>query len=58
MGSGVGSIPQPRILAAVRGVLEAAPRAGFKVATRTLPLAEVATAWEAGDATSRIVLLP
>ena len=58
MGSGVGSIPQPRILAAVRGVLEAAPRAGFKVATRTLPLAEVATAWDAGDATSRIVLLP
>ena len=58
MGSGVGSIPQPRILAAVRGVLEAAPRAGFKVATRTLPLAEVATAWEAGDATSRIVLRP
>jgi NADPH:quinone reductase-like Zn-dependent oxidoreductase len=58
MGSGVGSIPQPRILAAVRGVLEAATRAGFKVATRTLPLAEVATAWDAGNATSRIVLLP
>lgn len=58
MGSGVGSIPQPRILAAVRGVLEAAPRAGFKVATRALPLAELATAWDAGDATSRIVLLP
>jgi NADPH:quinone reductase-like Zn-dependent oxidoreductase len=58
MGSGVGSIPQPRILAAVRGVLEAAPRAGFKVATRTLPLAEVAMAWDAGDATSRIVLRP
>ena len=58
MGSGIGSIPQPRILAAVRGVLEAAPRAGFKVATRTLPLAEVAMAWEAGDAASRIVLRP
>ena len=58
MGSGVGSIPQPRILAAVRGVLEAAPQAGFKVATRTLPLAEVATAWDAGDSRSRIVLLP
>ena len=58
MGSGVGSIPQPRILAAVRGVLEAAPRAGFKIATRTLPLAEVATAWDAGDAQSRIVLVP
>ena len=58
MGSGIGSIPQPRILAAIRGVLEAAPAAGFKVSTRLLPLAEVATAWDAGDAESRIVLVP
>ena len=58
MGSGIGSIPQRRILAAIRGVLEAAPGAGFKVSARALPLAEVATAWDAGDAQSRIVLVP
>ncbi len=58
MGSGIGSIPQARILAAIRGVLEAAPAGGFKVSTRVLPLAEVATAWDAGDAESRIVLVP
>jgi len=58
MGSGIGSIPQPRLVAAIRGVLEAAPRAGFRVATRVLPLADVATAWDAGDARSRIVLVP
>ena len=58
MGSGIGSIPQQRILAAIRGVLEAAPGAGFKVSARALPLAEVATAWDAGDAQSRIVLVP
>ena len=58
MGSGIGSIPQPRILAAIRGVLEAAPAAGFKVSTRVMPLAEVSTAWDAGDAESRIVLVP
>ena len=58
MGSGIGSIPQPRILAAIRGVLEAAPAAGFRVATRTMALADVAHAWDAGDAQSRIVLLP
>ena len=58
MGSGIGSIPQQRILAAIRGVLEAAPAAGFKVSARALPLAEVATAWNAGDAQSRIVLVP
>jgi NADPH:quinone reductase-like Zn-dependent oxidoreductase len=58
MGSGIGSIPQPRILAAIRGVLEAAPAGGFRVATRTMALAEVARAWDAGDARSRIVLIP
>ena len=58
MGSGIGSVPQPRILAAIRGVLEAAPQAGFKVSARALPLSEVATAWDAGDARSRIVLMP
>ena len=58
MGSGIGSIPQQRILAAIRGVLEAAPGAGFKVSARALPLAGVATAWNAGDAQSRIVLVP
>jgi NADPH:quinone reductase-like Zn-dependent oxidoreductase len=58
MGSGIGSIPQPRLLAAIRGVLEAAPSAGFKVATRVSPLADVATAWDAGDARTRIVLVP
>jgi len=58
MGSGIGSIAQPRILAAIRGVLEAAPVAGFRVATRTMALADVAHAWDAGDAESRIVLVP
>ena len=58
MGSGIGSIPQPRILAAIRGVLEAAPRAGLRIATRATPLSEVGTAWSAPDLTSRIVFVP
>jgi NADPH:quinone reductase-like Zn-dependent oxidoreductase len=58
MGSGIGSIPQPRLLAAIRGVLEAAPRVGLRIATRVLPLAQVSQAWEAGDARSRVVLVP
>jgi len=59
MGSGIGSIPQPRLLAAIRSVLEAAPQAGLRIATRTRPLAQVAQAWDdAGDARSRIVLVP
>jgi NADPH:quinone reductase-like Zn-dependent oxidoreductase len=58
MGSGIGSIPQPRILASIRAVLEAAPAAGFRINARTMPLAQVAQAWDAGDAQSRIVLVP
>ena len=58
MGSGIGSVPQPRILAAIAGVLAAAPAAGFRVATRAMGLADVARAWDAGDAESRIVLVP
>ena len=58
MGSGIGSIPQPRILAAIRGVLEAAPEARFRVATRAVPLSEVGTAWSAPDQGSRIVFVP
>jgi len=58
MGSGIGSVPQARIVAAIRGVLEAASSAGFRIAARTMALAQVAQAWDAGDARSRIVLVP
>jgi len=58
MGSGIGSIPFPKLLHAIRGVLEAAPSAGFTVATAPTPLAEVTSAWAAGASDSRIVLVP
>ncbi len=58
MGSGIGSIPQPRILAALRGALEAAPVAGLRAATRAMALADIARAWDAGDAEARIVMIP
>lgn len=58
MGSGIGSIPQPRIVAAIRGVLEAAPAAGLRIATRPTPLADVATAWNAPAAGDRVVFVP
>ena len=58
MGSGIGSIPFPRMLKAIEGVLAAAPAAGFKIATRSMPLAEVARAWDIEEAEPRIVLVP
>lgn len=58
MGSGIGSVPFPRMLASIQGVLAAAPSAGFTVASRSVPLAEVARAWAAKDTGARIVLRP
>lgn len=58
MGSGIGSVPMRRLLLAIAGVLAAAPSAGFQVATRSMPLAQLAQAWAMEDTRDRIVLLP
>lgn len=58
MGSGIGSVPFARLLAAIGGVLFAAPSAGFRIASVAAPLAEVNGVWDSGDAESRIVLVP
>ncbi len=57
MGSGLGSVPGPRLFAAIAGVLAAAKPAGLKVTARTVPLAEVESAWSGGDA-RRLVFTP
>ena len=46
MGSGIGSVPFSGLLNAIHGVLDAAPAAGFTVATESVPLADVTSAWE------------
>ncbi len=58
MGSGIGGIPLARLMQAIQGVLAAAASGGFKIAIRTLPLAQVTQAWAIEDSDSRIVLLP
>jgi NADPH:quinone reductase-like Zn-dependent oxidoreductase len=58
MGSGIASVPFPRLLEAVRGVLQAAPSAGFQAAIRPVPLADVSRAWTDAGSDSRAVLLP
>jgi NADPH:quinone reductase-like Zn-dependent oxidoreductase len=58
IGSGIGSVPFPKMLNAIRGVLDAAPAAGFKIAIESMPLADVGTAWAVRDSDKRIVLLP
>jgi NADPH:quinone reductase-like Zn-dependent oxidoreductase len=58
MGSGIGSVPFPKLFNAMRQVLEAAPTAGFEIATRSMSLATVAEAWNQTDDGGRIVLIP
>jgi NADPH:quinone reductase-like Zn-dependent oxidoreductase len=58
MGSGLGSVPFPRLLSAIRGVLDAAPSAGFQTAIDRVPLADVTKAWAMQETNPRIVLIP
>ncbi|NDL65358.1 quinone oxidoreductase family protein [Acerihabitans arboris] len=58
MGSGIGSVPFGRLLAAIQGVLAAATAAGFGIAVQSMPLADVAKAWAAEDNGARILLRP
>ena len=58
MGSGIGSVPMPRLFAAMAGVLAAAPAAGFQIVTHTVPLAQVEQVWAMDDARVRLVLRP
>ena len=55
MGSGIGSVPMPRIVDAIKNVLDAAIPARLDIATTCVPLAQVESHWAAGDARSRMV---
>ena len=55
MGSGINSIPLPRLVKAVEELLAAAVPGGFEIATKTVPLAEVAAHWSELDNTMRTV---
>ncbi|MEN8511649.1 zinc-binding alcohol dehydrogenase family protein [Burkholderia sp. RS02] len=52
MGSGLGSVPLPRLLDSVRGVFDAAGPARLTIETRAVPLSDVGEHW--GDANSLV----
>jgi NADPH:quinone reductase-like Zn-dependent oxidoreductase len=58
MGSGLGSVPGPKFLAAIGAVFAAAKPAGLQVATRTVPLAEIERAWGQAEDPRRVVFVP
>ena len=55
MGSGLGSAPPDRLLAAIGAALQAAAPGGFKVAHEAVPLAQVEQAWARDAGGRRIV---
>jgi hypothetical protein len=55
MGSGLGSVSIEGSLRSVAGLLSAAVTAGFKIAVKSAPLAEVEQEWAAGDSSRRTV---
>jgi len=55
LGSGLGSVPMDRLAIVLREVLEATGPGGFKIATRVVPLSQVASVWTLPEAVPRIV---
>jgi hypothetical protein len=55
MGSGLGSVPLDRIVRAIDGVMQAAVKVRFDIATKSVPLSEVERAWAGDTGIPRIV---
>jgi NADPH:quinone reductase-like Zn-dependent oxidoreductase len=47
MGSGVKSVPLPKLLGAIKSVFDVARPAKLQIATRTIPISEIEEAWKA-----------
>ena len=47
MGSGIKSVPFPRLLDAIRNVFQSVGPAALQIATRTMPLSAIEEAWQA-----------
>jgi hypothetical protein len=47
MGSGIRSVPLPKLLDGIKNVLEAAVPAKFQIATKAVPLAAIEENWNA-----------
>ncbi|NYE31073.1 NADPH:quinone reductase-like Zn-dependent oxidoreductase [Rhodanobacter sp. K2T2] len=55
MGSGIGSVPMPRIFAAITQLLNATVPQGFQMATHAVPLSMVASGWAEAEGRARTV---
>lgn len=57
MGSGIGSLSMPQLLAATGEMLQAAVAGGFTIATTVQPLRDIATAWSQDNSQKRTVFI-
>jgi len=57
MGSGLGSVPLSRFIAGAGEMLAAAPDAGLALATHSVPLADIATAWASDESTRTVITM-
>jgi hypothetical protein len=55
MGSGLGSVPEDRLILCIGQLLRATKTAGLKIATKTVPLSEVESAWHENGSRLRTV---
>jgi NADPH:quinone reductase-like Zn-dependent oxidoreductase len=55
MGSGLGSVPDDRLIHCIGEVLKATAPGGFQIATKMVPLSEIESAWHENDSTVRTV---
>lgn len=55
MGSGIGSIPLPRIAKAIGELLHATVPSGFRIATKAVPLSQVEQHWADSESSARTV---
>lgn len=58
MGSGLGSVPMPRVFHAIAQVLNAAVPAAFRIESQVVPLREIATSWAVQEGRARTVFTP
>jgi hypothetical protein len=55
MGSGIGSIPVDRLVKSIDDLMQATLPGRFEIATRTIPLSEVADTWSTAGNMPRTV---
>jgi NADPH:quinone reductase-like Zn-dependent oxidoreductase len=58
MGSGVKSVPFPKLLDAIRNVFEAVAPANLQVATKPVPLSEIEKVWESPGKPRVVLTIP